>query len=57
MEEVTMFKAIRPDGGYVFHGGCDGCTNLIRRCPGCMYMEPNWNLPDLNPIHAEQEKR
>lgn len=44
-------KAKRPNGGYIFHGGCHGCTNPLSVCPGCMYMEPDWDLPDLNPAH------
>lgn len=41
---------------YHFHGGCEGCTNPLRMCPGCQYMEANWDLPDLNPVHVEQAK-
>lgn len=51
-----MKKATRPNGEYVFHGGCDGCTEPLQVCPGCKYMRPDWNLPDLNPAHIEQGK-
>lgn len=44
--------------GYLFHGGCIGCTNSLAICPACQYMEPNWSLPDLNPkTKNEKEKR
>ena len=49
-------KATRPNRGYIFHGGCDGCTNKLEVCPTCRYMEPNWNLPDMNPVHIEEVK-
>ena len=49
-------KAQRPDGGYVFHGGCDGCTQPLSVCPTCCYMKPDWNLPDRNPISIKEEK-
>ena len=39
----------RPDGGYIFHGGCHDCVQPLHRCPDCRYMEPNWDLPNLNP--------
>lgn len=48
--------ATRPDGGYVFHGGCNGCTQPLHVCPTCQYMEPDWSLPDRNPVNAEREK-
>ncbi len=54
-KEVIM-KAERPNGGYIFHGGCHGCTNPIQNCPDCRYMLPNWNLPDLNPYSIGLEK-
>jgi len=48
----------KDDGnGFMFHGGCMGCTNDISVCPGCQYMEANWDLPDLNPVNIEEEER
>ena len=49
-------KAKRPGGGYIFHGGCDGCTQHMSVCPSCQYMEADWTLPDMNPAH-ETEKQ
>jgi hypothetical protein len=54
-QEIAM-EAKRYNGGYIFHGGCNGCTNHISICPGCMYMEPNWDLPDLNPVNIKKDK-
>lgn len=48
-------KATRPDGGYVFHGGCGGCTQPLEICPACCYMGPNWSLPDQNQAHKLEE--
>ena len=49
-------RAIRPNGGYVFHGGCSGCDNDISICPTCKYMEPNWSLPDRNPVNIRSQE-
>lgn len=52
-----MVKAQRPNGGYVFHGGCDGCPNDLSICPTCCYMEANWRLPSKNPVEIERDKK
>ena len=51
-------KAARSDGGYIFHGGCNGCTQPLKVCPTCCYMEPDWSLPNKNPaaIKAANER-
>ena len=48
---------------YHFHGGCMGCTiqqtKGLNTCKGCMYLKPDWSLPDLNNrqlTHAEEVK-
>ena len=42
---------------YSFHAGCDECLNTIEICPGCRYMEPNWDLPDLNEGFKKEEEK
>ena len=42
---------------HIFHGGCHGCDNPLSVCPGCQYMLPNWNLPNLNTEDAEESGR
>lgn len=50
-------QAKRTDGGYVFHGGCNGCTQPLHICPKCQYMEPNWELPCMNPEANEKRQQ
>jgi hypothetical protein len=40
------------DGLLVYHGGCLDCISQLhyglKRCNGCKFKTPNWNLPDLS---------
>lgn len=49
-------KVSRVNGGYIFHGGCNGCEapEDNSRCPGCRYFECDWNKPDLNDGHKRE---
>ena len=53
----TPSNSTRPNGQFAFHGGCHACTNDISICPGCQYMNADWEKPDLNPIHIEWENK
>lgn len=46
----------RNDGGYSFHGGCIACTQRLNVCAGCCYMEPNWDLPNMNDMHIKERQ-
>jgi len=36
----------------LFHGGCNGCTQQLKRgvdyCYGCQYFEADWSKPNLS---------
>lgn len=40
-----------------FHGGCMGCTNGLKKCPGCQFFDAKWSLPDLNDAHERHNKK
>lgn len=48
-------KVERPDGGYIFHGGCGGCETHQSKCHECQYESADWSLPNLNTAHAAKE--
>ena len=39
-----------------FNGGCWGCDQLLRICPGCYYFEGDIEKPVLNPSEIKQKE-
>ena len=41
-------KAKRPDGGDIYHGGCDGCVTPQKYCSECRYFARPWDRKDYS---------